>query len=360
MLRNVAGQRVVLVARNAADGSAASGDAPNMSVAVAGDGGPAVSATNAPAEIIGAPGLYWLELSQAETDANEIAVLALSATPGVLIDPVFVSTRIDAASLAGEVDVSAASRSAIAGAVKAEPTSGAAAGTIGGGIATAEAAAGTLSTGATDTIVERVWSRDISGAAPGGASAQSQLRDARIAAEAAESGVSALNDPTAAEVATAVEASQVGTDAAAARAAAEANGTTLAGLAVPTAGEVADAVWDEPAGEHAAAGSTGGTLSAAAADAGAAESSATAAAAAIAALNDLSAADVAAALEGAAVEAGVTVQQALRLIVAAAAGRTSGAGTSSFAIRDLADTRDRIQATVDAVGNRTAVVTDVG
>lgn len=60
------------------------------------------------------------------------------------------------------------------------------------------------------------------------------------------------------------------------------------------------------------------------------------------------------------VETGFTVRQVLRLAGAAAAGKVSGAGTTSVAIRNLADTLNRIAATVDADGNRSAVTHNLG
>lgn len=60
------------------------------------------------------------------------------------------------------------------------------------------------------------------------------------------------------------------------------------------------------------------------------------------------------------VETGLTPRQALRLIVAALAGKLSGAATTSVVIRNaVADSKARITATVDADGNRTAITTDV-
>lgn len=62
----------------------------------------------------------------------------------------------------------------------------------------------------------------------------------------------------------------------------------------------------------------------------------------------------------AAIETGLTVRQALRLTVAAAAGKLSGAATTNVIIRNaVADSKNRITATVDADGNRTAVSTDL-
>jgi len=58
------------------------------------------------------------------------------------------------------------------------------------------------------------------------------------------------------------------------------------------------------------------------------------------------------------VEGTRTVKGALRLILAALAGKLSGAGGSTITIRDADDTKDRITATVDASGNRTDVTLD--
>jgi hypothetical protein len=53
-----------------------------------------------------------------------------------------------------------------------------------------------------------------------------------------------------------------------------------------------------------------------------------------------------------------TFIQSFRLMRAGAAGKLSGAATTSVKLRNAADTKDRIAATVDADGNRTAVTTD--
>ena len=60
------------------------------------------------------------------------------------------------------------------------------------------------------------------------------------------------------------------------------------------------------------------------------------------------------------VEPGLTMREALRLIAAATAGKVSGASGTTITIRSaLADHRNRIVATVDASGNRTAITTDL-
>lgn len=58
------------------------------------------------------------------------------------------------------------------------------------------------------------------------------------------------------------------------------------------------------------------------------------------------------------VETSITLRQALRLILAASAGKLSGAATTTVTIRNVGDTVNRITATVDSDGNRTAVTTD--
>jgi hypothetical protein len=58
------------------------------------------------------------------------------------------------------------------------------------------------------------------------------------------------------------------------------------------------------------------------------------------------------------IETGRTPRQGWRLMLAALAGKLSGAGTTSIAIRDTNDTKNRIAATVDSNGNRSAVTLD--
>jgi hypothetical protein len=62
-----------------------------------------------------------------------------------------------------------------------------------------------------------------------------------------------------------------------------------------------------------------------------------------------------------AIETGLTLRQALRLVASEAAGKmaVSGGGVTNTFRNAVADSKDRITATVDASGNRTAVTTDV-
>jgi len=78
------------------------------------------------------------------------------------------------------------------------------------------------------------------------------------------------------------------------------------------------------------------------------------------ALDDLpTAAENATAVLGATVEGSVTLVQSIRLANAALGGKASGLDTTNPIYRDLADTKDRIDATVDADGNRSAVTRDL-
>jgi hypothetical protein len=69
-------------------------------------------------------------------------------------------------------------------------------------------------------------------------------------------------------------------------------------------------------------------------------------------------AEIVAAILAAAVEAGLTVQQTLRLMSAVLLGKASGMATTTAVFRDTNDTKNRISATVDSSGNRTAVTLD--
>lgn len=73
-------------------------------------------------------------------------------------------------------------------------------------------------------------------------------------------------------------------------------------------------------------------------------------------VNTLSQDDVTGAVLETQIEPGLTLKQALRLIAAATAGQVSGAGGSTITLRSAGTAhRNRIVATVDGNGNRTAV-----
>jgi len=60
------------------------------------------------------------------------------------------------------------------------------------------------------------------------------------------------------------------------------------------------------------------------------------------------------------VEGAITLREAIRLNLAVLTGKSSGGGTSTVVFRDTGDSKNRISATVDANGNRTAVGTRDG
>jgi hypothetical protein len=76
--------------------------------------------------------------------------------------------------------------------------------------------------------------------------------------------------------------------------------------------------------------------------------------ASIAALNDITVADIIAGVA----DGTYDLQEMMRIIFAFAAGKSTGGGTTTHSFRDSADGKNRITATVDANGNRTAVTLD--
>lgn len=60
----------------------------------------------------------------------------------------------------------------------------------------------------------------------------------------------------------------------------------------------------------------------------------------------------------AAIDGGYTAEELMRLMSSAMAGKVSGAEGTTTIFRDITDTKDRITATVDTNGNRTAITLD--
>jgi hypothetical protein len=58
-------------------------------------------------------------------------------------------------------------------------------------------------------------------------------------------------------------------------------------------------------------------------------------------------------------EGGITLRQAMRVMLAVLAGKSSGMNTSAPIFRDTLDTKNRVSGTIDLNGNRTAVTLDV-
>jgi hypothetical protein len=55
---------------------------------------------------------------------------------------------------------------------------------------------------------------------------------------------------------------------------------------------------------------------------------------------------------------GYTLEETLKICMAALAGKVSGAGTSTITFRAADDSKDRIVATVTGNGNRTSITID--
>jgi hypothetical protein len=153
---------------------------------------------------------------------------------------------------------------------------------------------------------------------------------------------------------------------------------------LPTAAGIADAVWDEDATGHQTQGTFGQAIGDPAADTNtiykAVVSDATGATVGvdvvavkaetaiivvdtttdIPALIDAlpTAAENATAVMASNVEGTVTLTESMRLQNAVLLGKASGLATTTAVYRDLADTKDRVSATVDADGNRSAVTLD--
>ena len=71
-------------------------------------------------------------------------------------------------------------------------------------------------------------------------------------------------------------------------------------------------------------------------------------------LNDITVADIIAGIA----DGSYDLQEMTRIIFAACAGKSTGGGTSTNNFRDSADGKNRIVATVDSNGNRTAITLD--
>lgn len=76
------------------------------------------------------------------------------------------------------------------------------------------------------------------------------------------------------------------------------------------------------------------------------------------AVNQASPSEIADAVHSKAVDSGLDLTGAMRLILSALVGKVSGAEGTTITFRSVADDKNRIVATVDANGNRTAILFD--
>lgn len=103
--KNVAGQKAFIFAVNSS-GNGLSGDAANITAKISLDGASAAASSDTnPTEVdaTNLPGVYYFDLSQAETNADVITVKATSSTSGVKIATIFMYTVPPESTLAGVV-----------------------------------------------------------------------------------------------------------------------------------------------------------------------------------------------------------------------------------------------------------------
>ena len=147
---------------------------------------------------------------------------------------------------------------------------------------------------------------------------------------------------------------------------------TGAGQILTSSGKVSivstdiDAVWDVTLASHVSAGSTGFALNAAG-SAGDPWATALPGAYSAGTAGFILGTNLNATISGVptanwtlsnGIETGWTPQQAMRIMLSALGGKLSGAATTTVVIRNVTDAKDRVTATVDANGNRTAVTYD--
>ena len=94
MIKDQAGQGFYVLALNITTMEGETGDAGNITATISKDGStPAVATDDVnPTEVGG--GVYWFDTTRSETNANEIAAIPVSDTPGVHLEPRFIPTMI--------------------------------------------------------------------------------------------------------------------------------------------------------------------------------------------------------------------------------------------------------------------------
>jgi len=126
-----------------------------------------------------------------------------------------------------------------------------------------------------------------------------------------------------------------------------------AAAAGPSAAAIADAVWDEATSGHTTGGTFGEQCKT---DVDAIKAKTDNLPAAPAATGDI---PTVAEIWDHTIEGSYSAEEVVRLIAAVLAGKTSGFGTGTVYFRDLGDSKNRIEAAVDGIGNRSSVTTDV-
>jgi len=95
MFKNIAGQKVTVLAVDTTTNEQKTGDAPNISLFLSKDDGAVTILNDTTAtelDAINAPGLYSFDLTQAETNADKIVFSGYSSTSDIIIVPYIVNT----------------------------------------------------------------------------------------------------------------------------------------------------------------------------------------------------------------------------------------------------------------------------
>lgn len=272
MFKNVASQKIQLFAFDITTGAPKTGDAANLTAYVSKDHGSVTvlgDTSAAEMDATNAPGVYLFDLTQTETNADELTFTAKSSTANVSITPRFISTTppnftLQSIDSNGRVDV-----------IK---------------------IAGTTQTAG--DIFARLG-------APAGASMSADI--AAVKADTA---------------ATLIDTAEIGLTALATQSSVDTIDANVDAILLDTG---TDGV------VVASASKTGYRLSSTGVDD---------------VLDEV-------------VEGTTTLRQSVRLANAALGSKASGLAGTTAVYRDIGDTKDRITATVDADGNRTAVTTDL-
>lgn len=356
-----------------ADGDLVTGAA-TLDSEVSIDGGTFADCTNEATEIATSSGIYFLDLSAAEMNGDTIAVIVKTGTAGAKTTTlVFYPEELGDYRISTPANFTDLSISATTGLVNITQTA-------------ADKVWSTTTRAITDKAgfalsaagIQAIWDALTSALTTVG-SIGKLLADNVNATISSRASSTTLGTPAGASIAADIAA--VKTDTAATLADTGTDGVVVAaasktGYELSAAG--VDAIWDEPTAGHATAGTTGKALT----DAGSAgDPWSTALPGAYTAgqagkivgdnvnatISSRAATGDAMALTAAAVDAilddavagSTTLRQMLRGFAAALLGKVSGAGTTSVTIRDIADTKNVIVATVDADGNRSAVTLDL-
>lgn len=92
MFKNVAGQKIAVVAYDTLAGAYKTGDSANITATISLDGGGQNATNNTNPTELG-NGIYIFDSTQAESNADLIALVAASSTANVIIEPVIVYTQ---------------------------------------------------------------------------------------------------------------------------------------------------------------------------------------------------------------------------------------------------------------------------